>query len=351
MLVGGDKAVRLLAHPLRQAGILDRPGERKVHIKVMPRLGGLAIYISFIASVLLIHELTGLLAGFLIGVSLIVALGVIDDFWGISPGLKLTGQLLAAGAVIPFGLKVDFLTNPFTGGLVVLGFISIPVTIIWLVAMTNAINLIDGLDGLAGGISCIAAFTIAAVSWWQWRQPGGTSSQLEAAILALILAAAIVGFLRYNFHPARIFLGDSGSMFLGFSLASISIMGVAKSTTFLSLFIPIVIFGVPILDTACAILRRYFNKQPIFQADHEHIHHRLLAVGFSHRQAVLLIYGVSIILGVSAFILAMLTTNQAVVLLVVLVILAVIGVDRLGVVGRKTRKASRESLVRRDLAK
>ncbi|MHB8987069.1 MAG: MraY family glycosyltransferase, partial [Eubacteriales bacterium] len=188
-----------------------------------------------------------------------------------------------------------------------------------------------------GGISCIAALTLAGVVWIDIRAHGGTPGQWDALILALILAAAALGFLRYNFYPARIFLGDSGSMFLGFSLAALSVMGMAKSATFISIFVPIVILGIPILDTFFAIVRRYADHRPIFSPDREHLHHRLVELGLSHRQAVLCIYVVSIVLGLSAVLLTILTPKEAVFLLVVLSTVAYIGANRIGVTGSRSR--------------
>lgn len=321
-----------------KCGALDRPNQRKVHKRVMPRLGGLAIYLSFVVAVLLTREITAQVAGLLLGGSLIVLLGIIDDIKGLSPRLKLAGQVAAACAVIPFGLEVKFLTNPFSDELITLGILSIPVTVMWIVSVTNAVNLIDGLDGLAGGTSCIAALTLAAVVWIETILAGGSSpGQWNAIMLALILAAAVLGFLRYNFYPAKIFLGDSGSMYLGFSVAALAVMGLAKSATFISVIIPVVILGIPLLDTVFAIVRRYCGHKPIFQPDKEHLHHRLLQIGLSHCQAVLCIYGVNIVLGLSAIILTLLTPKQAAVFLVVLSTAVLVAANKIGVTGAGSR--------------
>lgn len=314
-----------------QFGAVDRPDQRKVHNKVMPRLGGLAIYISFVAAVLLTREVTGQVAGLLVGGSLILLLGIIDDTRGLSPRMKLAGQIAAACAVIPFGLEVDSLTNPFSDELITLGLLSAPVTVMWIVSVTNAVNLIDGLDGLAGGTSCIAVLTLAAVVWIEANASGGSQGQWEAIILAFIMAASLIGFLRYNFHPARIFLGDSGSMYLGFSVATLAVMGLAKSATFISVVIPIVILGVPILDTVFAIVRRYHGNKPILQPDKEHLHHRLLQMGLGHRRSVLCLYGVNIVLGLSAILLTKLTPPQAAVFLVILSTVVIVAANKIGV--------------------
>ncbi len=316
-------------------GALDRPDRRKVHKRIMPRLGGLAIYISFIAAVLLTMDITLQVCGLLVGGTLIIILGIVDDTRGLSPRLKLAGQIIAAAAVIPFGLEVNSLTNPFSNEMpLALGYLSIPVTVLWIVSVTNAVNLIDGLDGLAGGTSFISALTLAGVVWIETPTSGAlVPGQGEAVALALILAASIVGFLHYNFYPAKIFLGDSGSMYLGFSLATLSIMGVAKSATFISVIIPVVILGIPLLDTVFAIIRRYCGRRPIFQPDKEHLHHRLIQMGLSHRQAVLSIYGVNVVLGLSAIFLTLISPKQAVIFLVILSTVILMAANKIGVAG------------------
>lgn len=319
-----------------RVGALDLPERRKVHNGVMPRLGGLAIYLSFVAVVLVTRELTPAIMGLLAGATAIVLVGIVDDIRGLSARIKLVGQIGAALAMISFGIKVEFLTNPLNGELIFLGWLGIPLTVLWLVAVTNAVNLIDGLDGLAGGVSCIAALTLGAVALTQW-QVFGIGGQGEVIALAFMLACATLGFLRYNFHPAKIFLGDTGSMFLGFTLAALAVMGVAKSTTAISVFIPLVILGIPLLDTVFAVMRRYLTRRPIFQPDKEHLHHQLLAMGLTHRQTVLVIYAVSGVLGLSAVLLNLLSTDQAAILLLVLATAAIMGANRIGVTGWRSR--------------
>lgn len=332
--------IALLVTPLVRkwafkCGALDRPNRRKVHELLMPRLGGLAIYLSFVAAVMITNqEVARQAIGLIIGGSLIVLLGVIDDTRGVSPRIKLAGQVLAAFAVIPFGLKVEFITNPLSTQMIALGWFSIPVTVLWLVSVTNAVNLIDGLDGLAGGTTFIALLTLAATVWIEVARAGSSSPGQEVAvILALILAGAIFGFLRYNFYPARIFLGDSGSMFLGYSVAVLAIMGLAKGPTFISVIIPVVILGIPLLDTIFAVVRRYCGRRPILQPDKEHLHHRLIEMGLSHRQAVLCIYAVNIVLGLSAIVLTLITQKQAVLLLAALSTIILIAANKIGVTG------------------
>ncbi|ACV64783.1 glycosyl transferase family 4 [Desulfofarcimen acetoxidans DSM 771] len=343
LLVLASLFISLLATPqvIKLAyrwGALDQPDPRKVHRKIMPRLGGLAVYLSFIAGILLMGQLTSPVIGLIIGSTLIVLLGIVDDIKGISPRVKLLGQVLVAFSVLPFGISVDFITNPINGDILHLGFLSIPVTVFWLVAVTNAVNLIDGLDGLAGGTSLISAVTLAVVSWTQWRV-FGLPEQMQVILMALILAASLLGFLRYNFNPAKIFLGDTGSMMLGFCLAAMSVMGLTKSTTAISVIIPLVILGIPLLDTVFAVVRRYNMHQPIFKADKEHLHHRLLALGLSHKQAVLAIYGVSAFLGLSAVMLNLITTNQAILVLVVLAVVIITAANKIGIIGHKRQPA------------
>ncbi|MFZ5634577.1 MAG: MraY family glycosyltransferase [Bacillota bacterium] len=313
-------------------GAVDLPNQRKVHQGAMPRLGGLVIYLAFVPAALFSFSFKTPVLGMACGATLILLLGMVDDVRGLSPRLKLAGQALAALSVVPFGVRVDFLTNPFNNEILHLGLFAIPVTVFWLVALTNAVNLIDGLDGLAGGVSCIASLTMAVIALVQFNI-FGEAGQLEIVVLSLILAASILGFLKYNFYPASIFLGDSGSMLLGFSLGVISVMGLTKSATAISVIIPVVVMGIPLLDTLLAIVRRYQDQRPIFQPDKQHLHHQLLARGFSHRQAVLSIYGVSVVMGASAVVMSLLTTNQAMLLLVILATVVLVTANKIGVIG------------------
>ncbi|MFZ5652587.1 MAG: glycosyltransferase family 4 protein [Bacillota bacterium] len=313
-------------------GAVDHPDQRKVHRRVMPRLGGLVVYLAFVPVALVSSSFKMPVVGLAVGATIILILGIADDIRGISPRAKLAGQTLAALSVIPFGIRVDFVTSPFNNEMLYLGLLAIPITIFWLVAVTNAVNLIDGLDGLAGGVSCIASLTMAVVALTQFYILGD-SGQLEIMMLALVLAASVLGFLKYNFHPASIFLGDTGSMLLGFSLGVISVLGLTKSATAISVIIPVVVMGIPLLDTVFAIVRRFHENRPIFQPDREHLHHQLLDRGFSHRQAVLMIYGVSILMGASAVVMNVLTTNQAMLLLVILATVVILTANKIGVMG------------------
>ncbi|MBR6756646.1 MAG: undecaprenyl/decaprenyl-phosphate alpha-N-acetylglucosaminyl 1-phosphate transferase [Peptococcaceae bacterium] len=307
-------------------GAVDKPNARKVHTKVMPRMGGLAIYIAFSVVLWLSQEMTDQLLGLFIGGTVLVIVGIIDDKTDMPAKVKLVGQIVAASIVVAFGVRVEFMTNIFLGNIMHLSFLSIPFTIIWIVGITNAVNLIDGLDGLAAGTSIIAAITMAIV--------GYASGQYTMAFLAMILAGATIGFLKYNFHPAKIFMGDTGSMFLGYNLSVLAIMGVAKSFTFLSLVTPLLVLAIPILDTFFAIVRRKMNNRPIFKPDKEHLHHCLLRYGFSHRDTVLIIYLVSAILAACGLTMTYLTSTQGIFLLLIIVVIIVYGAVKLGLIGK-----------------
>ena len=316
-----------------KCGAIDSPNERKVHKRIMPRMGGLAIFVSFAAVLLLTQEITPIIKGLLLGGFLIVLLGVADDVKGISPRVKLGGQIIAAVVVVAFGLEVRSLTNPFAASdMIALGVLGIPLTILWLISVTNAVNLIDGLDGLAGGITIIALLTIAATVWIEVTKTGiAAPGQSEAVALALILAAAVLGFLPFNFNPARIFLGDTGSMFLGFNLAVLSVMGLAKGPTFISVIIPVVILGIPLLDTIFAVVRRFLGNRPIMQPDKEHLHHRLMDLGLDHRQTVMCIYAISLVLGMSAIVMTIVSPKHAMILLAALSTTIIVAANKLGV--------------------
>ena len=308
-------------------GAVDKPNARKVHTKIMPRMGGLAIYVSFFVVLFLSQSMTQQLLGLFLGGTVLVIVGIIDDMKDIPAKVKLCGQIVAACIVVAFGVRVDFMTNIFHGDTFFLSVFSIPVTIIWIVSIINAVNLIDGLDGLAAGISIIAAITMAIV--------GYASGQTAMASMAMILIGATLGFLRYNFHPAKIFMGDTGSMFLGYNLAVFAVLGVAKSFTLLSLVTPILVLAIPILDTLFAIIRRKMNHKPIFKPDKHHLHHCLLNYGFSHRDTVLIIYAVSAILALCGLIMTYLNSTQGICLLAVISVVIIYGAVKIGVIGGK----------------
>ena len=307
-------------------GAVDKPNERKVHTKIMPRMGGLAIYLSFFAVLFLSHEMTMQHIGLLTGCTVLVLVGIIDDKTDMPAKIKLLGQILAACIVVASGVRVEFMTNFILGGVFPLYVFSVPFTVLWIVAITNAVNLIDGLDGLAAGTSIIAATTMAI--------SGYATGQTEMASMALILIGASLGFLKYNFHPAKIFMGDTGSMFLGYNLSVLAIMGFTKSFTVLSLVTPILVLAIPILDTLFAIIRRKMNNKPIFKPDKNHLHHCLLNYGFSHRNTVLIIYAVSAVLALCGLIMTYLNPAQGMCLLVVISVIIIYGAMKLGVIGK-----------------
>ena len=307
-------------------GAVDKPNERKVHTKIMPRMGGLAIYLSFFAVLFLSHEMTMQHIGLLTGGTVLVLVGIIDDKTDMPAKIKLLGQIFAACIVVGAGVRVEFMTNFILGGVFPLYIFSVPFTVLWIVAITNAVNLIDGLDGLAAGTSIIAAATMAI--------SGYATGQTEMASMALILIGASLGFLKYNFHPAKIFMGDTGSMFLGYNLSVLAIMGFTKSFTVLSLVTPILVLAIPILDTLFAIIRRKMNNKPIFKPDKNHLHHCLLNYGFSHRNTVLIIYAVSAVLALCGLIMTYLNPAQGMCLLVVISVIIIYGAMKLGVIGK-----------------
>ncbi|MFH0788708.1 MAG: MraY family glycosyltransferase [Pseudomonadota bacterium] len=283
--------------------ILDAPGKRKVHQKEIPRLGGVAIFIATVLPFLWflcwggdfmnreIQPFWKPLLGLTLGCLIVFGIGIWDDIYRLPPWPKLLAEIVAAGVVFSFGLKIQLFSNPF-GMQLDLSWLSGPITILWLVGITNALNLADGIDGLAVGIATFASAILFIM----------TSSTIYTLVpfLAAALAGASLGFLRYNFSPATIFLGDSGSLFLGFYLGGLSLWASEKSAIAFALFIPIIALGIPIVDVIYAVLRRWHRGVPIGQADRDHIHHRLLEKGFSHRRAVLMLYGVNFFLAALA---------------------------------------------------
>ena len=290
-------------------GLIDSPRTGKIHLKPTPTGGGLALFVAFFgtlwSAVLVpgpgrVDELSGL-AGLTVAAALIVALGLYDDARGAAAVHKLAVQIPVGLVIYLAGFRVERLTNPF-GSEVLLGPLALPLTLLWVVAVINAVNLIDGLDGLATGIALIAALALAAVGW--------ARGETLVLILAATLAGSLVGFLGFNFPPARIFLGDTGSLLVGVILSAISLVENRKATLALALVVPIVAMLVPILDTLLAIVRRVRNGHPPFRGDTEHLHHRLLMLGLTQRQAVLLLWVSSAYFGLLAFVLSVLPKQQ-----------------------------------------
>ncbi len=316
-------------------GVVDIPNARKVHAGAIPRMGGVAIYIAFVVGTLILGVYTWQVAALLIASTIVMAFGLLDDIRGISPKVKLLGQVFAALILIKFGYSVQFITNPFDGGVISLGFWAIPITVIWLVGISNAVNLIDGLDGLSSGVSIICALTMAVVCY--------ASGQVVAAAISSVLAASAFGFLRYNFHPAKTFMGDCGSLFLGFVLGALAILGLSKGATIISIFIPLLIMGIPICDTLFAIVRRAYLHKPILEADRGHLHHCLLDRGLTHRQTVLVIYAITAVMGLAAILMALLTTSQSVIVLIIMTVAIFVGADKIGVLRGSIKTKSRSN--------
>ena len=298
----------------KKVGAVDYPNDRRINKKPMPRLGGLAVIAGFMVSAIYLiitmsiekkvnfaeEGLNRKLIGCLLGAIILGITCYIDDVKDIKPLVKLAGQVIAAIVVVSSGVLIDNFTIPFKENSVMLNEVfSFILTVGWIVGITNAINLIDGLDGLSSGItliSCISLLIIFALN----------ESPLIAIILITALAGAIVGFLPYNFNPAKTFIGDVGSNFMGFAIAVISILGVAKTYTAIVIIAPIIVLALPIFDTLWAIVRRIVKTKSIkgvFKADKGHLHHRLMAKGYTQKQAVLILYGITATLGMVAIIL------------------------------------------------
>ena len=293
--------VRSLAFKI---GAVDVPKDnRRMHNHPIPRMGGLAIFFSFILSALIFVPLSTPVRGMLLGGVIIVILGIFDDIYALPALPKFFVQIAAALVAVLMGNQIDILSNPnifSSEPYWVLGIWSIPISVLWIVGITNAVNLIDGLDGLACGVSTISSMTMLVIAL--------TVAEPDTALLMAALAGACIGFLPYNLNPAKIFMGDTGSTFLGFVLATVSIQGLFKSYAIISFAVPFLVLGLPIFDTCFAILRRLARGQSPMAPDRGHIHHRLIDMGFTQKQAVAVLYLISAILGLSAVVL---TTNNA----------------------------------------
>ncbi len=301
-----------------KVGAVDVPKDnRRMHSRPIPRMGGLAIFLGFLFSVLIYLPLTGQVRGMLLGSVIIVVLGIFDDIYALGARFKFMVQIVAALCAVLGGNVITILSNPnifSKNPYWELGILSIPFSVIWIVAITNAVNLIDGLDGLACGVSTISSMTLLVIAL--------VVSEPQVAILMGALSGACIGFLPYNLNPAKIFMGDTGSTFLGYILAVVSINGLFKSAAIISFAVPFLLLGLPIFDTCFAILRRLANGQSPMTADRGHIHHRLIDMGLTQKQAVAVLYVVSAILGLSAVVL---TTNGVEKAMIVLLAFCVAG--------------------------
>jgi UDP-GlcNAc:undecaprenyl-phosphate GlcNAc-1-phosphate transferase len=295
-------------------GAVDIPKDgRRMHDHPIPRMGGLAIFFGFILSVLIFQTLTPSLRGMLLGSVIIVVLGILDDIYALPALPKFLIQIVAALVAVLEGNRIEFLSNPNIFSkepFWELGWLSIPISVLWIVAITNSVNLIDGLDGLACGVSTISSMTLLVIAL--------IVSEPDVAILMAALAGACIGFLPYNLNPAKIFMGDTGSTFLGFILATVSIQGLFKFYAIISFAVPFLMLGLPIFDTCFAILRRVAKGQSPMSPDRGHIHHRLIDMGFSQKQAVAVLYIISAILGLSAVVLTTIGVVRAMLFLMAL---------------------------------
>ncbi len=324
-----------VAWAARRLGWLDRPdGQRKLHGGPVPLLGGVAIWVAFVGALLVLRAAAGeaafaewgiapLWLPLIVTSGAIVLLGAVDDVRRVSPWTKLAVQAAAGLYLYLAGLRIDVLSNPLGGGLQ-LGWLALPITLLWFAAMSNAFNLIDGLDGLAAGVGLVATVPLLVVAVLN-GQPAG-------AVLAAALAGALLGFLRYNFTPARIFLGDSGSLLIGFLLASLAAMGNRKGSAIIALSVPILTLALPLFDVALAIFRRAARGRRIFRADHDHIHHRLLRLGLTPLRAVLSLYLVSVLSASLALVVATGPSQTLWAVFLLVGLLAWAGVRRLGYV-------------------
>lgn len=279
-------------------GAIDIPKDnRRMHTKAMPRFGGMAIYIGTVGSMLIFLPIDEKLIGVIAGGTLIFIVGILDDLRGLSAKVKLISQILCAFILFQFSVRISFINNPFGEGYYFFPWIvSLIVTVVWIVGITNTINLIDGLDGLAAGVALIASVSIGYIAFIHGR--------LEVCMAMLAIAGAAMGFLPFNFNPAKIFMGDGGSLFLGFMLAGLSVLSPMKSATMVATVVPVLVLALPIFDTAFAILRRLINRRPIMEADKGHLHHRIMAVGLGQRRTVLTLYGISGVMGVAAILIS-----------------------------------------------
>src|SRR3954464_6179531 len=266
----------------RLLGVVDVPGGRRLNRSPIPRLGGVALFLGIFVPALAFLPLGRETRGLLLGAAVAVTVGAIDDFRGLHWYEKLVGQVIAASIPTFFGIWVDRFTFPFLGIHALPSWLGIPLTIVWIVAIMNMVNFLDGLDGLAAGVGAIAGLTFAVIAL--------SLAKPDAAIFSAIVFGATLGFLRHNFYPARIFMGDSGALLLGFVLAAVSVQGLLKTAATVALFFPLIVLAIPIIDTSFVVVRRLKHGERVFEGDQAHLHHRFLRRGFSQRGAALYMY-------------------------------------------------------------
>ena len=266
----------------RILGVVDRPGGRRVHERIVPKLGGLALFFGIIIPALALVDFSNEMRGLLLGATVATAVGAIDDFRGLVWWEKLAGQIGAAAIPVASGIWIDHFTLPFVGVHELSPWVGKPLTVLWIVGIMNMVNFLDGLDGLAAGVCSISGATFAVIEL--------SLGKPQAAIISAIVFGACLGFLRHNFYPARIFMGDSGAMLLGFVLATVAVEGLLKTAATVALFFPLLVLAVPIFDTGFVVARRLKYGQPITAPDREHLHYRFLRFGFSQRRTTVIIW-------------------------------------------------------------
>ena len=336
--VASAAVISLISTPLvkrlaKRIGAIDNPEDsRRIHTSPIPRLGGLAIFIGFLLCVILFADLDRQIRGIITGAVIIVIIGVIDDIFQLRAIIKLIVQIFAAVIAVYHGVVVEAFVNPFIlseATLVELGYFAIPITIIWIVAITNSVNFIDGLDGLAVGVSAVSSVVMLIIAL--------VFVEINVAIVLAALVGACIGFLPHNFNPAKIFMGDTGALLLGYVLATVSILGLFKLYAVVSLVVPLLALGIPLFDTSFAFFRRMLRGQNPMNADRGHLHHRLLNMGLSQKQAVILMYAISALLGFIAVVMVISTRSEVRALILTAAVLVVGTIVYIAFKGRKKK--------------
>ena len=306
----------------QKVGAMDNPGEaRRIHTHPIPRMGGMAIFLGFLLSVVLFAEISKPVQGILIGSIIIVAAGILDDIISLRWWVKLIAQFVAAIIAVAHGVMIEGIMNPnvfAAENTLLIGYLSIPVTVIWIVGVTNAVNLIDGLDGLACGVSAISSVTMLTVALMV--------AEPNIAVLLAALAGGCLGFIPYNFNPAKIFMGDTGALLLGYVLATVSIIGLFKFYAVMTFLVPVMALALPLFDTIFAIIRRVLKGQSPMAPDRGHLHHRLIDHGLSQKQAVAVLYSLSAMMGLTAVVICTTGKLRLILLVVELAIAVAVGI-------------------------
>lgn len=324
LAIGVAAVISYLATPFVKklafrVGAVDVPkDDRRMHKHPIPRLGGLAIVIAFLLCTFLFVKLDQQIRGILLGAVIILVVGILDDCLTLKALPKFIAQIAAAVVVVAHGCEIRYVSNPFSVALIDLGLLAGPVTVIWIVMMTNAVNFIDGLDGLAVGVSGISTATMLVISLLM--------GEADVSVVLAALLGACLGFIPYNFNPAQIFMGDTGSTFLGFVLASLSVQGLFKMYAVISFVVPFLILGVPFFDITFAVIRRLARHQNPMTADREHIHHRLIDMGLSQKRSVAIVYMLTGVLGLAAVLLANSNGVKTFILFAAVLVVAILGI-------------------------